>query len=163
LTVYLFNRSTDIRRHQNRVRNAARAAKHYARLRSSLLMESDAVEIERHFLRQFERSCEEKGARFVVAYIPGQSETGDGLGDGYTPEYLAIYRKVLLSLTDELRIETVDLLPHFLEAKRQGRYERFTFPVDEHWNDEGHTAAAEGISTFLLGERAHVAATHLGP
>jgi hypothetical protein len=112
--------------------------------------DSPAVVITKDFLGRFQQACEEKQARFVLAYIPGQAEMGESTGP--SPEKLrceATARRLLMSCVNSLHIETIDFLPDFTAARISGRFERLTFAQDQHWNANGHAVAAEVIARRL--------------
>lgn len=113
--------------------------------------QAPSVVVTRHFLDEFRRACAEKHARFVVAYIPGQGELGESLGDAdRCRQSEEVVRRTFFQCAESLGIESIDLLPSFLEAKRAGRFERLTFRLDEHWNAAGHILAAEAIAQYIL-------------
>ena len=58
-------------------------------------------------------------------------------------------RQAFGRLIRELGIETTDLMPPMLAAKRSGRFERLTSAHDFHWNAAGNTVAAEVIATEI--------------
>jgi hypothetical protein len=112
--------------------------------------DSPAVVITKDFLGRFQTACAEKGARFVLVYVPGQAEIGEAVHP--TTEWLRreeTARRLLTDCTKSLNIETIDLLPDFVAARTSGRFERLTFAQDQHWNENGHTVAAEVISRHL--------------
>jgi hypothetical protein len=47
-----------------------------------------------------------------------------------------------------LHLETVDLLPGFLDRKAKTG-QALTFTLDEHWTSAGHQAAAEVLADYL--------------
>lgn len=51
---------------------------------------------------------------------------------------------------DQNGIRTLDLLPHFLEAKKTDRFSRLTFQRDKHWSEKGHAVVAKTLSDFIL-------------
>jgi lysophospholipase L1-like esterase len=113
--------------------------------------DSPEVVIAKHFLNEFKGSLENKNASFVVAYIPGQRELGESLSpgeDGKKNE--EAFRQAFFACAEALAIPTIDLLPHFLEARKSGQYDWFTFRHDAHWNENGHAVAARVISDFIL-------------
>jgi lysophospholipase L1-like esterase len=113
--------------------------------------QAPAVIVTRHFLAEFRKACAEKQARFVVAYVPGQGELGESLGDAERcRQSEQVVRRAFFQCAESLGIETIDLLPSFLEAKQAGRFERLTFCRDAHWNAAGHTVAAEAIARYIL-------------
>jgi hypothetical protein len=90
--------------------------------------------------------CKAAKARFIVAHIP---ELPDSPVSGRLHSANArAQAEALFSITQELHIETVDLLPGFLERK-QKTGERLTFKRDPHWNRSGHRVAAEVLSEYL--------------
>lgn len=112
--------------------------------------DSPAVVITSEFLGRFQKACQEKGARFVVAHIPGMAE----LGESAHPSDASLRcdetaRRLLAGCTKSQGIETIDFLPDFLAARRSGRFERLAFLKDQHWNESGHTLAAEVIARHL--------------
>jgi len=111
------------------------------------------VLVTRHYLAKFKKACDEQEARLVVAYVPGQAELGEddcSVTEDLTPPEQATYRKAFFHCADALGIETVDLLPRLLAAKKARRFERVTFCHDFHWNENGHAVAAETIAACLL-------------
>jgi hypothetical protein len=113
--------------------------------------DSPEVIIAKHFLSEFKSAVENKNANFVAAYIPGQRELGESLSpseDGRKNDQA--FRKTFFACADALAIPTIDLLPHFLEARKSGQHEAFTFRHDSHWNENGHAVAARVISDFIL-------------
>ncbi len=111
------------------------------------------VLVTRHYLAKFKKACDEQEARLVVAYVPGQAELGEddcSVTEDLTPPEQATYRKAFFHCADVLGIETVDLLPRLLAAKKAGRFDRVTFRHDFHWNENGHAVAAETIAACLL-------------
>lgn len=112
---------------------------------------ADQVIITRHFLAQWKRDCEERGARFVVAYIPGMAElTESPFG---SVEALAAneraFREAFFSCAQSLDVETLDLLPGMLAAKRDPQLGLLAFPRDTHWTATGHRVVAEIIAARL--------------
>ena len=110
---------------------------------------SPAVQITRHFMSEFSNACRAKQVRFLAAYVPGQAELGEddvtSTSDLSLPEEIAC-RRAFDRIVHDLAIDTVDLMPPMVAAKRSGRFERMTFAHDFHWNPAGHTIAAEVIA-----------------
>lgn len=107
--------------------------------------------IEKHFLAAFKNAAAEPKADFILAYIPGQAELSES--DIMRPDALAneqAYRKALFSISEALGIQTLDILPYFLEYKKNNNNKTLTFKRDEHWNPAGHRVAAEVISDFIV-------------
>ncbi len=110
------------------------------------------VKITKFYLAAFKKACDEKQTRLAIAYIPGQAELGEDdvsrTEDIAQPEQAAC-RRAFFRCTDELKIDTIDLLPYLLRAKKAGQLERVTFRYDFHWNEGGHRLAAEVITLAL--------------
>lgn len=107
--------------------------------------------IERYFLSEFKKACDDLKADFLLVYIPGQAELSES--DIMRPEALAneqAYRKSLFSIAESLGIKTLDILPYFLEYKKNNNNKMLTFQKDEHWNPEGHKVAAGVISGIII-------------
>ena len=49
----------------------------------------------------------------------------------------------------DLDIESIDLMPAMVAAKRSRRFPRMTFTHDFHWNSAGHTIAAEVLAAAI--------------
>jgi lysophospholipase L1-like esterase len=111
-----------------------------------------AVQITRHYMRELKNACQAKQARFMVAYVPGQTELGEddvtSTSDLSLPEEVAS-RQAFERMVHDLAIDTVDLMTPMVAARRTGRFDRLTFAHDFHWNASGHTVAAEAISGAL--------------
>ena len=97
-------------------------------------------------------ACLAKQVRFLAAYVPGQAELGEddvtSTSDLCLPEEIAA-RQAFDRMVRDLAIDTVDLMPPMVAAKRSGRFERMTFTHDFHWNPAGHTIAAEAIAAHV--------------
>jgi hypothetical protein len=114
---------------------------------------SPEVRVAKAFLRAFKRDCGEKKARLALAYVPGQTELREdnsGPLENVPPSEQAAYREAFFRCANSLGIETIDLLPHLLNAKKPGKISRLTFPRDFHWNEHAHRVAAEAIANSLL-------------
>ncbi len=113
---------------------------------------SPAVQITRHFLSELKSACSAKQVRFMVAYVPGQGELGEddvtSTSDLCLEEEIAC-RQAFNRIARDLAIETVDLMPPMISAKRSGRFDRVTFTHDFHWTAAGHTIAAETIAAAV--------------
>ena len=109
---------------------------------------SPAVQITRHYLSEVNSACSAKKVRFLVAYVPGQAELGEddvtSTSDLCLAEEIAS-RQAFDRIARDLAIETIDLMPSMVAAKRSGRFDRMTYTHDFHWNPAGHTVAAERI------------------
>jgi len=103
-----------------------------------------------HFLKALERACAERGARFVVAYIPGQRELGESNhADDVGLENETMFRRAFFRYAEEAGVETIDLLPAFDAHKQAHPSGRLTLQGDEHWSAIGHRVAAEAIVEHL--------------
>jgi len=106
--------------------------------------------ITRHFLDAFNKEVTTLKARFMSAYICTQGELGESAVS--KPNKLANeqrFRKAFLEISSSLGIETIDLLPLLVSYKPVNK-EKLTFTIDEHWNRNGHKAAAQIIENYLL-------------
>ncbi len=115
---------------------------------------SDSPEylVMRETLRRLKRDCEDRSARFVVAFIPGHAEVDGALPiDAGSIRGQTACRQAFFACADELALETIDLLPYFKEARRSGLSERTTFARDMHWTETGHAIAADAIAGALAG------------
>ena len=111
-----------------------------------------AVQITRHYLSALQNACRAKQVRFLAAYVPGQAELGEddvtSTSDLSLPEERAA-RQAFGRMCRDLAIETIDLMPPMVAAKRSGRFERMTFTHDFHWTPAGHTIAAETLAAAV--------------
>jgi lysophospholipase L1-like esterase len=110
------------------------------------------VQITRHYLSELKNACSAKQVRFLVAYVPGQGELGEddvtSTSDLCLEEEIAA-RQAFNRIVSDLAIETVDIMPPMVAAKRSGRFDRMTFTHDFHWSPAGHTIAAEAIAAAV--------------
>lgn len=124
---------------------------------SNLSLPRDSAEylVMRETLRRVQQDCRLRGARFIAAYIPGHAEIGESMEiDVMHLWSQAGYREAFFNIAEEIELETIDLLPYFLDAKRSGHCGRTTFARDMHWNDAGHAVAADAIAGVLAGRPA---------
>jgi acetyltransferase AlgX (SGNH hydrolase-like protein) len=113
--------------------------------------QSAEVIVVRHYLAKFRDACAARHVRFVVVYIPERGELGE-VADA-SPDRLAVeqaYRRAFLESAQALGIQTIDLLPDFLVARKANGQTRLTFEHDEHWTANGHALAARLLSRFIL-------------
>jgi hypothetical protein len=110
------------------------------------------VLVTRCYLEKFQKACAEKHAQLLVVYIPGQAELHEDdcafTEDLSLPQQVG-YRRAFFRCVDQLGIETIDLLPRMVAAKKAGRFDRLTFRHDFHWNKNAHLLAAETVSSVL--------------
>jgi lysophospholipase L1-like esterase len=112
--------------------------------------ESAEYIVMREALRRLKRDCENRKARFVVAFIPGHAEVDGALPiDTGSIRGQTACRQAFFACAGELELETIDLLPYFQQAKHSGQIGRTTFERDMHWNELGHAIAAEAIAGRL--------------
>ena len=112
--------------------------------------ESGEYIVMREMLSRLKRDCEARHARFVVAFIPGHAEVDGALPiDVGSIRGQTACRQAFFACAEELRLETIDLLPYFEKAKRSGLQGRTTFARDMHWNETGHALAAEALASVL--------------
>jgi hypothetical protein len=105
--------------------------------------------ITRDMLRRFQIECRLRKARFVVAYIPGQAELGEAApGENNQLANDLACRRAFFDIARGMGLETVDLLPQFLQYKtRTGN--TLTFPRDGHWTALGHDVVAQILASHL--------------
>jgi len=113
------------------------------------LSHSKAV-IARHYLASFQRDCRKQGANFLAVYVPGGDEVEQmtGASSGLSAERQA-RRRTFFDIAQSLGIETLDLLPFFLEGRQNPALGRLAFARDHHWNEAGHALAARVIARRL--------------
>jgi lysophospholipase L1-like esterase len=110
--------------------------------------------VTKYFLARFQADCAAAKARFIVVHIPSQEE----LSESRTPRPNKLANETargetLFAITRALGIETVDLLPGFLDRKKKTGV-MLTFTHDGHWNSTGHQAVAELLSEYLTNQPA---------
>jgi hypothetical protein len=112
---------------------------------------SPEMVVTKYFLAEFKRNVEQKRARFVVVYVPAQGELAEtpNISDTAVKNQSGL-RKAFFACAEPSSLRTLDLLPHFLAAKRSGQYERLTFLHDKHWNENGHAVAGKTVAEFIL-------------
>ena len=111
--------------------------------------DSPQVKITRHFLAELKHDCDSRQVRLIVAYVPGQSELGEddvSSTEDLAPAENPAYRAAFFRIAAALGLETLDLLPDMLAAKRADAARRLTFEHDFHWNPHGHEIAARTIA-----------------
>jgi lysophospholipase L1-like esterase len=116
----------------------------------------DQVIVTRYFLEKWQRECKDRGARFIVAFIPGMGELTES--PFASVESLksneAAFRDAFFSCAHSLDIETLDLLPGMLAAKQDSQLGLLAFPRDTHWTATGHRVVADIIAERLTEPRA---------
>ena len=104
--------------------------------------------VTRQKLQRWKQDCADKKVRFVVAYVPGTGELGEGR-DELSARKERAFREAFMACTDSLGIEVIDLLPGMLAGKRDSNAERVIIPQDGHWNAAGHRIVAGIIASRL--------------
>lgn len=105
--------------------------------------------VTREALLNFKTECEKRRADFNVVFIPGQAELGEMLQDDRNRLLNEkMVHRALLRLTSALGIDTLDLLPYFMDSP-ENRGGGWTFRVDGHWNRKGHEVVAGVIAAHL--------------
>jgi lysophospholipase L1-like esterase len=112
---------------------------------------TDQVIVTRHFLGRWKRECDERGARFIVAYIPGMGELTESpfASVAALQSNEKAFRDAFFSCAQSLDIETLDLLPGMLAAKQDPQLGLLAFPRDTHWTATGHRVVADIIAERL--------------
>jgi lysophospholipase L1-like esterase len=108
------------------------------------------IVVTRHFLEKWKQDCDRHQVRFLVAYVPGVAELGEGGNAAMAMEERA-FRQTFFSCTDSLGIDVIDLLPEMLAAKKSGRIDQLLIPADGHWNAVGHGIVADIVAARLPG------------
>ena len=106
------------------------------------------IAVTRHCLAMWQDDCQRRGARLLVAFIPGVTELDEGGNAAMHLNELA-FRQAFFSTADSLGIETIDLLPGLLDAKQAAGIERLLIPADGHWNATAHRIVAGIIASRL--------------
>lgn len=114
--------------------------------------------VTRKILEKLRASVAETGARLVLFSVPAQPEVDSESmrkvirkfrqPDVYCLEAAPGYAR-LASLTDELGIDYIDLLPRFQSTRRESNVDLFR-DSDHHWNPAGHALAATVIAERLV-------------
>jgi alginate O-acetyltransferase complex protein AlgJ len=100
---------------------------------------------------QFKKELEARGVDFLFVPVPTKAEILpdeiDGSGKAFVGKVVDPYERKLLLALGEAGVETIDLLPAFLEARRHGddRGEPLFQHQDTHWTDRGLRLAAQLI------------------
>jgi lysophospholipase L1-like esterase len=106
------------------------------------------VAIVRHYLESWQRDCEARQLRLIVAYIPGVGELDEGRDD-VSVRREAAYRQSFEICTADTNLEVLDLLPGMLTAKSSGGAGSLIIARDGHWNASGHRVVADIIAARL--------------
>jgi len=106
------------------------------------------IAVTRYFLSKWKQDCEDRGARLIIAYIPGMVELGEYPGVRVASNEQD-FRAAFFDSAESLEIETLDLLPGMLSAKRKRDLGPLAFARDTHWNSTGHHVVAEIIAQRL--------------
>jgi lysophospholipase L1-like esterase len=111
-----------------------------------------AAIVTRHYLELWRQNVvDEGGGRFLVAYFPGRREVpGEGFDSATGLEQDNAFRGAFESVALDAGVDTLDLLPAFLEAKRKTPGLHLLIPDDGHPNEAGHEVMARAIAEFLL-------------
>ena len=89
-------------------------------------------------LSEFNNLVEQRGAQFVVFFIPSRREI-ENVGN-YIP-----YQNQLMDSCDELKIRCVNLAPEF-----KSTFQRTYYRHGAHWNQNGNRLAADIIYNYLI-------------
>lgn len=117
-----------------------------ARKLASLGEGSPEFVVTKHFLGEFQKTLAQKQATFLAVHVFGHVDRSE---KKVNPRAAAL-RRAFFACVEPLGIRTLDLEPYFVQAKSSGRYDRFDFPRDGHWNENGHAVAARAIAESIL-------------
>ncbi len=115
----------------------------------------------RYVFREAKDVCKANNAEFVIM-LDGVRRTVYNNPDGpfdYTKGALKL-NAMVDRVADKLGIEFIDLQPRFAENYRNNGA-RFEFENDSHWNELGHTVAAEALYNFLKSDNFNEFKGHL--
>ena len=111
----------------------------------------DAAVVTREALALMRTLTKVEKGRFLVAYFPGRYETpGEGFESERGFEQDRAFRAAFEGVAKDAQVETLDLLPAFLEAKKKTPGLRLLIPDDGHPNEAGHEVMARAIAEVLL-------------
>ncbi|NIM00996.1 MAG: hypothetical protein GTN89_08840 [Acidobacteria bacterium] len=108
------------------------------------------------YIRKIHELQSAESKRLVVLLIPWDFYVGDYVSypshetarDLRENQYLP---RAILNWCEENGVECVDPIPYFKSLEEQGK--RLYFPNDEHWNENGHAAAARVLHDYLATAR----------
>ena len=109
-------------------------------------------------LIEFKKLCQENHIRPILVFIPSKiqiyndyltAESGDQVQKFKRQQdrYNLNSEKAFLSLSRELNIEVIDLVPHFQKLAHQD--ELLYYPFNNHWNPHGIEEAGKVIGHYL--------------
>jgi hypothetical protein len=123
------------------------------------MLEADREwKILKDILIEFKRLCQENRIRPVLVFIPSKiqiykdyltAESGVQVRQfkHHQDRYHLNSEKAFLSLSRELNLEVIDLVPHFQLLARQGKL--LYYPFNNHWNTYGIEQAGKIIGHYL--------------
>jgi hypothetical protein len=126
------------------------------------LLSSEEWQILRSLLAEFRRLSLANGIIPVIVFIPTKIQVYGGYftlesGQNFLAKIESQLSfetnsvKALTTLTQELNLQLVNLMPHFKRLASEGKL--LYYPFDTHWNSEGRQAAAEFVAASLLSMR----------
>jgi hypothetical protein len=105
-------------------------------------------------LAELKKQVEQDGARLAVLILPAQEQVVPGVWEMTLRKFPAMQstswnldqpNSRLTEILDELDISYLDLLPIFRAADGSSLF----FPIDRHWNEQGHELAGEALVEWL--------------
>jgi hypothetical protein len=107
-------------------------------------------------LAELKKQVEQDGARLAVVILPAQEQAVPGVWEMNLQRFPAMQSAAwdldqpnsrLAAILNELDTPYLDLLPLFRAADGASLF----FPIDRHWNEQGHELAGEAITEWLAG------------
>tara|TARA_B100000315_G_C14588363_1_gene594374 strand:+ start:2063 stop:3118 length:1056 start_codon:yes stop_codon:yes gene_type:complete len=106
-------------------------------------------------IRKLKEDVEKEGAQFWIVMIPDQLQVDNELWQdiikktAVNPEDYDFgkFSKTMREFADKERIKLVDPLPEF---KEEGKSRKLYYPIEAHWNKEGHALAAEIVEKEIM-------------
>jgi lysophospholipase L1-like esterase len=112
-----------------------------------------SVVIARHFLEAFRDSVQARSGRLVVAYLPGRHEVpGEVEEEPVALEQDRAFRTAFEKTVEGSHVETLDLLPSFVAARKEAPGVHLLLREDGHPSAAGHAVMARAIATRLAQE-----------
>ncbi|HEY52606.1 MAG TPA: hypothetical protein G4N94_04035 [Caldilineae bacterium] len=108
-------------------------------------------------LAELKKQVEQDGARLAVVILPAQEQVVPGVWEMTLRRFPAMQsaswdleqpNRRLAEILHDLGVPALDLLPVFRAADGASLF----FPIDRHWNEQGHELAGEALVEWLGGE-----------
>jgi MFS family permease len=122
------------------VRNSLRKTSNASTMQSP--SQSEVWAEEEKYLRAMQAFCQQRKMMFAVVYVPGKDANRQ-------PAHADNFSRIE-SFCARRGIAFLDLVPALREASQK---QPIYFRIDDHWNRNGHQAAANAVLTFLRDQR----------